>query len=142
MSGGTVAVSASTQSYERGIHNNAGGTIVLLGGTIEAYYGVYNSFSGTISIGKSDSTCGTLNITKALIPNLKNGLIINVGSVHSTVARTNKIPYDMSKAAIKIFIVTLAFGDLRSAFRKRPSRRADGRGYMRCEAGSPNPRES
>ena len=51
---------------------------------------------------------GTLNVTKAYSPFMKNGLIINVGSVHSTVPRTNKIPYDMSKAALAIFTKEIA----------------------------------
>ena len=51
---------------------------------------------------------GTINVTKTLIPYLKDGLIINVGSVHSSVARENKIPYDMSKAALSIFTKEIA----------------------------------
>ena len=51
---------------------------------------------------------GTINVTKAYIPYLKNGLIVNVGSVHSEVPRTEKIPYDMSKAALSIFTKEIA----------------------------------
>lgn len=45
---------------------------------------------------------GTLNVTRAFLPHLGDGLIINIGSVHSSVPRTKKIPYDMSKAALVI----------------------------------------
>lgn len=52
---------------------------------------------------------GTLNVTRAFLNNMEeDGLIINVGSVHSNVPRKNKIPYDMSKAALNIFTKELA----------------------------------
>ena len=51
---------------------------------------------------------GTLNVTKAFIPLLKDSLIINIGSVHSETPRTDKIPYDMSKAALSIFTKEIA----------------------------------
>lgn len=51
---------------------------------------------------------GTLNITRAFIPFLNDGLIINVGSVHSETPRMEKIPYDMSKAALAIFTKEIA----------------------------------
>ena len=51
---------------------------------------------------------GTLNVTRAFIPFLNEGLIVNVGSVHSETPRTEKIPYDMSKAALSIFTKEIA----------------------------------
>ena len=51
---------------------------------------------------------GTVNVSKAFLKAIKGGLIINVGSVHSSVVRKNKIPYDMSKAAINMFTKELA----------------------------------
>ena len=51
---------------------------------------------------------GTLNITRAYIPFLNDGLIVNVGSVHSETPRKEKIPYDMSKAAMSIFTKEIA----------------------------------
>lgn len=51
---------------------------------------------------------GTLNVSKAFASHLENGLIINIGSVHSFVPRENKIPYDMSKAALKMFTKEIA----------------------------------
>ena len=52
---------------------------------------------------------GTMNVTRAFLPNIsEEGLIINVGSVHSHVVRKNKIPYDMSKAALAMFTKELA----------------------------------
>lgn len=49
------------------------------------------------------NTYGPLVVTKYFSPLLKGGLIINVGSVHSRLPREEKIPYDMSKAALNIF---------------------------------------
>ncbi len=52
---------------------------------------------------------GTMNVTRAFLPNMsEEGLVINVGSVHSNVVRKNKIPYDMSKAALVMFTKELA----------------------------------
>ena len=51
---------------------------------------------------------GTINVTRAFLSRLKGGLIINIGSVHSSVPRTNKIPYDISKAALVMFTKELA----------------------------------
>lgn len=51
---------------------------------------------------------GTINVSKAFLKAIKGGLIINVGSVHSSVVRKNKIPYDMSKAALNMFTKELA----------------------------------
>jgi len=52
---------------------------------------------------------GTLAITKAIIPKInKNGLIINIGSIHGTIPRKNKMTYDMSKAALEMMTKELA----------------------------------
>ena len=51
---------------------------------------------------------GTINVTRAFLSRLNNGLIINIGSVHSSVPRTHKIPYDISKAALVMFTKEIA----------------------------------
>ena len=51
---------------------------------------------------------GTLNVTKAFLPKLNAGLIINIGSVHAENVRVNKIPYDMGKAALRMLTKELA----------------------------------
>ena len=51
---------------------------------------------------------GTINITRAALPKLAGGLILNIGSVHSRVPRKNKIPYDISKAALRVLTEELA----------------------------------
>lgn len=51
---------------------------------------------------------GTINVTKAFLDSVKGGLIINIGSVHSSVVRRNKIPYDVSKAALNMLTKELA----------------------------------
>ena len=51
---------------------------------------------------------GTINVTKAFALQMHDSLVINVGSVHSTLPRKNKIAYDMSKAAMNIFTKEIA----------------------------------
>lgn len=51
---------------------------------------------------------GTLLLTKLCLEKMHHGLIINIGSVHSTLIRTKKIPYDFTKAGIRMFTKELA----------------------------------
>jgi NAD(P)-dependent dehydrogenase (short-subunit alcohol dehydrogenase family) len=52
---------------------------------------------------------GTLALTNKIIPKMsKNGLIINIGSIHGTIPRINKMTYDMSKAALEMMTKELA----------------------------------
>lgn len=52
---------------------------------------------------------GTVTFTNQTLPYLNNNSqIINIGSIHSTNTRTNKLTYDVSKAALDSFTKTLA----------------------------------
>ena len=52
---------------------------------------------------------GTLSITHQMIPKLnKDAQIINIGSIHGSIPRKNKMTYDMSKAALEMMTKELA----------------------------------
>jgi NAD(P)-dependent dehydrogenase (short-subunit alcohol dehydrogenase family) len=60
---------------------------------------------------------GTFIVTKIVSSIMKKGLVINVGSVHSTLPRKNKMAYDASKAGLRIltqeFALELAIQGIR-----------------------------
>lgn len=57
----------------------------------------------------NNNILGTVTFTRAVLNNFKsNGQIINIGSVHSTKTRKNKLTYDISKASLDTFTKTLA----------------------------------
>jgi NAD(P)-dependent dehydrogenase (short-subunit alcohol dehydrogenase family) len=52
---------------------------------------------------------GTLSVTHQMIPKLnKDAQIINIGSIHGSIPRKNKMTYDMSKAALEVMTKELA----------------------------------
>lgn len=51
---------------------------------------------------------GVINTVRAFKGKLGGGIVVNIGSIHSSVPRVNKIPYDMSKAALSVFTKELA----------------------------------
>ncbi len=52
---------------------------------------------------------GTITFTRRLLTSMhKDSLILNVGSIHGSIPRKNKIPYDISKAGLDMFTKELA----------------------------------
>lgn len=64
----------------------------------------YEDFYNVVNV----NLIGNFNVTRACATKMNGGQIINVGSIHSSVPRINKIAYDATKAAINIMTKELA----------------------------------
>lgn len=51
---------------------------------------------------------GYFNVIKIVSPYMKDGCIINMGSVHSSLPRQNKFSYDAAKAGVRILTKEMA----------------------------------